>query len=172
MKSLCEIKKMFEGREECVAFVGLIDEGQIEFGAGGKEFLIKSSTADDEDFWGIGTSGREVGKRANESDSVTWGEGGTEDDVLASRERSADGFEGGAAHKDGVTEGGALEELKVIGEVPGEGAVATDDAVGGHGDDGGEMGGVGWHRVQAADRRFRTASAAFAPMRMAECMLG
>ena len=172
MESLCEIKKMFEGREECVAFVGLVDVGQIEFGAGGEEFLIKSSTADDEDFWGIGTGGGKVGKGANEGDSITRGEGGTEDDVLASGKRSADGFEGGAAHEDGVTEGGALEELEVFGEVPGEGAVATDDAVGGHGDDGGEMRGVGWHCVQAAERRFRTASAAFAPIRMAECMLG
>ena len=172
MESLSEIKKVLEGREECVAFVGLIDGGQIEFGAGGEEFLIKSSAADDEDFWGIGTGGGKVGKGANESDSVTRGEGGTEDDVLASGKRSADGFEGGAAHEDGVTEGGALEELEVFGEVPRKGAVATDDAVGGHGDDGGEKGGAGWHRVQAAVRRLRAASAAFAPMRMAECMLG
>ena len=139
LERLCEIKKVLEGREECVAFVGLVDVGQIEFGAGGEEFLIESSAADDKDFLGIGTGGREVGEGANEGDAVTRGEGGTEDDVLASGEGSADGFEGGTAHEDGVAEGGAFEELEVFGEVPGEGAVATDDAVGGHGYDGGEM---------------------------------
>lgn len=62
-----------------------------------------------------------------------------EDDVLALGEGAADGVEGFAPHHDGMAGGLFFEEFEVFGEVPRKGAIASDDAFGGHGNDGGEF---------------------------------
>ncbi len=54
-------------------------------------------------------------------------------EVRPLRQWSAYGFEGFPAHEDGMAEGGFFEEFQILGEVPGEGSVRADEAVGIHG---------------------------------------
>ena len=49
--------------------------------------------------------------------------------VGAAREGFADGFEGGAAHDDGVTHGDSLEIFEVGGDMPGNFALVSEAAV-------------------------------------------
>jgi len=61
-----------------------------------------------------------------------------ENDILAVGKRAADGVEGLSPHHDGMAGGGLFEKTQIFGKVPGETTVFPDDAVWGHGDNGGE----------------------------------
>lgn len=71
-----------------------------------------------------------------------------EHDVAAHGQRAANGIKGFAAHDDGVACGGALEKREILGQMPWQGARVTDDPVGSHGDNSGEVGlhgeAMGW----------------------------
>ena len=77
-----------------------------------------------------------------------------DDPIFAAGEWLAERVVGFSSHDDDVTEGGAFEKFQVLGDVPGNSAIGSDDAVAGHGGDGdhgldGDGGFDGWVRVVA-----------------------
>lgn len=131
-----EFKSFLEGREVSIAFVGVEDVREEEFGAVGEEGFEDLGATDDE--YGSGdVEGGEIGRGGDDFRPFgRSGEGAAEDEMPTAGEEAGEGLESLSAHEDRVIEGGPLEELQVFGEVPGEGAIAANDAIAGHGDDG------------------------------------
>ncbi len=132
-----------EQGEGGVAGVGFEDVGDEEVVEVVEEGGVDLGTADDEDVGVLEVKVLEIGGVVDDGDAFGRPLAiAGEDDVLALGEGATDGFVGLAAHDDGVAAGGAFEEGEILGEVPGEVAASADDAVGGHGDDAGEVEGI------------------------------
>lgn len=137
-----ELEVVFEGREESVPFMSLIDVGEVKFAAAGQEGLENLGASDDENI-ALDVECRELIEGRDQFRALgCFSEGSAEDNVTSSGQNPRERVEGLAPHEDGMIEGGALEELEVFGQVPGKSAVTTDDAIAGHRDNSLQLDGV------------------------------
>ncbi len=123
-------------RKTSIARVVRLDVGDEQGVHVGQKCQVNFRTADDECLAGLGDDLAEIfwgvdHLRTGMTPTAIAGK----HDVLTLRQGSADGVEGLSAHDDGVAAGGFFEKREVIGQVPGQGAIAADDAVRGHGND-------------------------------------
>ncbi len=146
------VKDAFELGEEGVTFDVAVDACEEEFGAAGQERGVELGSAYDVELAAVsgffnGVEGAEHG------DSGDVGLAG-DDPIFAAGKWLAERGVGFSSHDDDVTEGCAFEKFQVLGDVPGNPAIGSDDAVAGHGGDGdhglnGDGCFDGWVRVVA-----------------------
>jgi hypothetical protein len=133
------LETRMEGREVGIAVVFLVDVADDPFRQPGFESGVDFRASDDVD--GAVEAG-ELGEVGGVVDGFDAGPGPIaipgEDDVAATWQGAAYGFVGSASHDDRMAGGALFEKGQVGREVPGQGAVFTDDAGGCHGDDGDE----------------------------------
>ena len=128
------VEGVFELGEEGVAFDFAVDAGEEEFGAARQEGGVELGSAYDVELAAVGGFCDGV-EGTEDSDSGDVGFAG-DDPIFAAGERLADGVVGFSSHDDDVAEGCAFKKLQVLGDVPGDAAIDSDDAVAGHGGDG------------------------------------
>ena len=133
------LETRMEGREVGLAGVFLVDMADDPFRQPGFESGVDFRAADDID---RAVEAGQLGEVGGVVDGFDAGPGPIaipgEDDVAAPWQGAADGFVGPAAHDDRVAGGALFEKGQISREVPGQRALATDDAGGCHGDDGNE----------------------------------
>ena len=125
-----------KGGEVGIALVGVVDVADQPFINAVAESAVNFRSADDEDFL---IRDRDLGGAVDDIDALVFPIAiAGEDDVATLGEGSANRFEGFSAHHDGVAEGGFFEKREILGKMPRQGAIATDEAIRIHGDDGDE----------------------------------
>ena len=131
---LAGVEGAFELGEEGVAFDIAVNACEEEFGAAGQERGVELGSAYDVKLASVGGLFNCV-EGAEHGDSSDVGLAG-DDPIFAAGERLAERVVGFSSHDDDVTEGCAFEKFQVLGDVPGNPAIGSDDAVAGHGGDG------------------------------------
>ena len=128
------VEGVFELGEEGVAFDFAIDAGEEEFGAAGQEGGVELGSAYDVELAAVGGFCNGVeGTEDGDSGDVSFA---GDDPIFAAGERLAYGVVGFSSHDNDVAEGCAFEKFQVLGDVPRDAAIDSDDAVAGHGGDG------------------------------------
>lgn len=128
------VEGVFEFGEEGVAFDFAVDAGEEEFGAAGQEGGVELGSADDVELPAVGGFCDGV-EGAEDGDSGDVGFAG-DDPIFAAGERPAEGVVGFSSHDDDVAESCAFEKFQILGDMPRDAAIDSDDAVEGHGGDG------------------------------------
>ena len=125
------VEGAFELGEEGIAFNFAVDACEEEFGAAGQEGGVELGSAYDVDLAAVGGFFNRV-EGAEDGDTGDVGLAG-DDPIFATGERLAERVVGFSSHNDDVAEGCAFKKFQVLGDVPGDAAIGSDDAVAGHG---------------------------------------
>ena len=146
------VEGAFELGEEGVACDVAVDACEEEFGAAGQERSVELRSAYDVELAAVGGFFNGV-EGAEHGDSGDVGLAG-DNPIFAAGEWLAERVVGFSTHDDDVTEGGAFEKFQILGDMPGDPSIGSDDAVAGHGGDGdhgldGDGCFDGWVRVVA-----------------------
>ena len=133
-QNLAGVEIILKLGEKSIAFDFPVDAGEEEFRAAGQEGGVELGTAYDVEASAVRRFFDGV-KGAKQSDSFDVGFP-RNDPVFAPRERLPDGVVSFSPHDDDVPERCAFEKFQVLGDVPRNAAIDSDDAVAGHGGDG------------------------------------
>lgn len=127
-------KIAFPWRKEGVSRILPMHVCEKKFLALGQKDLVDGSSSNDKDLASV-PGVNDLGRRAKAPGSRD-GRSPSENPIFAAWKRLADGIKRLSSHQDDVSQRGALEELQVFGQVPGDGTVVSDHAGGCHGRNG------------------------------------